>query len=249
MDNNYSYSPLGDETLNNENCEDCLPSPSDVEVQTNYSQLNDTDSINTFPIESEVENSTSNDEYNCLNPLNNDEESIKYNIYGDNDPVEYDHNVQDLNESLTHLEYPIDDSNISNNNNNDVNNAHEENNSTKRENDFSSKSKNCKSLPKYGENATCYICKHEYDKNDLSVYCVEKKVDIYNMKYICMSCSVKYVDNIHMLKDWQVDYCSSMKKCYRCNVKRSSKRFKSGSSLCSYCSLKKKYIYLRKKYY
>lgn len=247
MDLNDFQSPLGDETLNNENIEDILPSPSDEEVQTNDPQSKDASAIHTLATVTDIENLTSNDEYDYLKSLSSDEESSNYFISVENTPIEQANLDDSINNLYSKNEQPIYLNYNSNTINDNDNNYSQNTNSRRRENTSLKESRNFRSLVKYGEYVQCHTCNHEYDKNETFSYCENRKLRIIDMKYMCLGCAVKYVDDIFKLRDWEVDCTFAKKKCYRCNVKKSTKRYKSRGGLCAYCSLKKKYIYLRNK--
>lgn len=99
----------------------------------------------------------------------------------------------------------------------------------------------------YGESLPCFICLQMYDKNAVFLYREIDKETTFGTIFLCFNCSIN-VDNIHKLRDWETNNSSEFtKRCYRCNCKRSLKRFRKGTKICSYCVLKKKYFYMRRK--
>lgn len=125
-------------------------------------------------------------------------------------------------------------------NSNRQNNNNMINNSTVAGNDASALSRKiCNTL--YEENEICYKCGKSWDINGLFIHTTMNK-------FICLMCSVTYESDIGKLKDWEGRVYRKCKKCYRCNCKKSMKRFKIGGKLCSYCSLKKKWLFQLKKF-
>lgn len=104
-----------------------------------------------------------------------------------------------------------------------------------------------------------YIPKSQQDNTVNEVKCgickkYTKKLDCFVMKndhntYICLNCAIgkKNVE----LEDWEEHHSKHdyprLKRCIRCMKYKNKCRFKNKVKYCSYCSLKKKLSYLKKK--
>lgn len=94
----------------------------------------------------------------------------------------------------------------------------------------------------FGESEQCYKCKSIFDKNFLFNHCSNQARQ--RNRYICLKCTLGIPNiSIRQLKDWEETPTYNTKKCYRCNCKRSMRRFKDKKRLCAYCTLKKKFVY------
>lgn len=92
----------------------------------------------------------------------------------------------------------------------------------------------------------CCFCEAMINIQECFLY-FECYDDTYSNKKVCLDCSLNIKD-WRCLRDWEdSNLVKNGRMCSRCKRMKSSNRFKVGKSGCSYCSLKRKRLYLLQK--
>lgn len=92
----------------------------------------------------------------------------------------------------------------------------------------------------------CCFCKENINIQDCFLYCKNIE-ECYSNEKVCLDCSLKIKD-WRCLRDWEdTADPKNAKMCSRCKKMKNRNRFKPGNKGCSYCSLKRKRLYLLQK--